>query len=107
MLLQATLVVVPTGLTGRCVDFASDDPSDQGEVESTRAIGGAYWRDAVVWRKRHARAVAMLISEHSARGEPKMLKRLIRFEMVVALLMAVGVGGVAFAAGRAVERARD
>jgi hypothetical protein len=49
----------------------------------------------------------MLISEHSARGEPKMLKRLIRFEMVVALLMAVGVGGVAFAAGRAVERARD
>ena len=36
-----------------------------------------------------------------------MLKRLIRLEMVVALLMAVGIGSVAFAAGRAVERARD
>ena len=34
-----------------------------------------------------------------------MFKRLIRFDMVVALLLAVGVGGVAFAAGRAVERA--
>jgi len=36
-----------------------------------------------------------------------MLKRIIRFEMVLALVMAVGVGSVAFAAGRAVERARD
>jgi hypothetical protein len=36
-----------------------------------------------------------------------MLKRLIRFEMLVAMLMAVGVGTVAFMIGRARHRARD
>jgi hypothetical protein len=36
-----------------------------------------------------------------------MLKRLIRFEMLVALVMAVGVGGVAFMAARTFRRARD
>jgi hypothetical protein len=36
-----------------------------------------------------------------------MLKRLIRFEMFVALLMAVGIGSVAFTGGRAFQRARD
>ena len=32
-----------------------------------------------------------------------MLKRMIRFEMLVALLMAVGIGGAGFVAGRRVE----
>jgi hypothetical protein len=36
-----------------------------------------------------------------------MLKRLIRFEMLVALLMAVGLGSVAFIGRRAIQRARD
>jgi hypothetical protein len=36
-----------------------------------------------------------------------MLKRLIRFEMLVALLMGVGVGSIAFMSGRAIQRARD
>ena len=36
-----------------------------------------------------------------------MLKRLMRLEMLVALLMAVGVGSVAFMAGRTVQRAHD
>jgi hypothetical protein len=36
-----------------------------------------------------------------------MLKRLIRFEMLVALLMAVGVSTLAFVVGRALQRARD
>ena len=40
-------------------------------------------------------------------GETKMLKRLVRFEMLVALLMAVAVGSVAFVVGRALPRAHD
>ena len=36
-----------------------------------------------------------------------MLKRLIRIEMLVTLLMAVGVGGVAFVVRHALPRARD
>jgi hypothetical protein len=36
-----------------------------------------------------------------------MLKRLIRFEMLMTLLMAVGIGSVAFMAGRTFQRARD
>jgi hypothetical protein len=36
-----------------------------------------------------------------------MLKRLVRFEMLVALLMAVAVGSVAFVVGRALPRAHD
>jgi hypothetical protein len=36
-----------------------------------------------------------------------MLKRLIRIEMLLALLMAVGVAGVAFVVGHALPRARD
>ena len=36
-----------------------------------------------------------------------MLKRLIRFDLLVALLMAVGIGSAAFVLGRTVQRARD
>jgi hypothetical protein len=36
-----------------------------------------------------------------------MLKRLIRLEMLVAVLMAVGVGSAAFMVGRAFQETRD
>jgi hypothetical protein len=36
-----------------------------------------------------------------------MLKRLIRFEMLIALMIGVGLGSAVFITGRAMKRARD
>jgi len=66
-------------------------------------------RDAVTWRKRTRARPADAGARHSfsRQGEPELFKRLIRFEMLAAMLVAVAIGGVAFVAGRTLQRVHD